>query len=125
VDVVIERKISSIPMVVADGELLKQVILNLSKNAIEAMKNGGLLTVRVSTDEANQKLMVEIIDLGPGIPGHLLEKIFHPFFTTKENGTGLGLPICRQILREIGGEIEVKSSERGTAARVHLPLVKP
>ncbi|MBA4544252.1 GHKL domain-containing protein [Thermoactinomyces daqus] len=123
VDVVIERRLSSIPLVIADGEMLKQVFLNLCKNAIEAMNKGGRLTISMYTDEAEQTMAVEIADEGPGIPGHILEKVFQPFFTTKENGTGLGLPICRQILHEIGGEIEVDSDEQGTVAKVTLPLV--
>jgi two-component system, sporulation sensor kinase E len=53
-----------------------------------------------------------------------LEKIYEPFFTTKENGTGLGLPICRQILREIDGEIKIESGPKGTKVKVYLPLIK-
>jgi len=123
VDVCIEKKLSTTPMVVADGELLKQVFLNLTKNAIEAMKCGGRLTIRISINSTEQKVICEIIDEGPGIPEHALDKIFEPFYTTKENGTGLGLPICRQIIGEIGGDIEVTSSSQGTKVKVILPLL--
>ncbi|MBA4496131.1 ATP-binding protein [Paenactinomyces guangxiensis] len=123
VTVNIERRLSSLPMVIADGELLKQVFLNLCKNAIEAMRDGGLLTIRLGLQEPENKFVVDIVDAGPGIPSHVLEQIFDPFFTTKENGTGLGLPICKQILNEFGGRIDVTSDEMGTTFHVHLPLV--
>lgn len=123
VDVYIEKKLSVSPMVVADGELLKQVFLNLSKNAIEAMKDGGRLIIQLSLDESKQHVICEIIDEGPGIPQQSIDKVFEPFFTTKENGTGLGLPICRQIIGEIGGDIQLKSSSKGTKVKVILPLL--
>ncbi|MFC7440239.1 two-component system sensor histidine kinase NtrB [Laceyella putida] len=126
IDVFFEKSVSPLPVVIADGEMLKQVFLNLCKNAIEAMKQGGLLTIRLATMVSERKLRVEIIDSGTGIPDDVREKIFEPFFTTKENGTGLGLPICRQILLELGGTIEPDSSESGTTMRVYLPLgMKP
>lgn len=124
IDVVIKRQLTTIPMVVADGELLKQVFLNVSKNAIEAMKNGGLLTIRLKTHEKRKQVIVEIEDTGSGIPSQVLKKIYEPFFTTKENGTGLGLPICRQILREIDGEIQIESKDNGTKVQVYLPLAR-
>jgi two-component system, sporulation sensor kinase E len=124
IDVMIKRQLTTIPMIEADGELLKQVFLNVSKNAIEAMKDGGLLTIRLKTNEKRKHVVVEIMDTGPGIPPHVLEKIYEPFFTTKENGTGLGLPICRQILREINGEIKIESGPKGTKVKVYLPLIK-
>lgn len=122
IDVAFERSVSALPVVIADGEMLKQVFLNLSKNAIEAMKQGGLLTIRLTTMVTERRLRVEIIDSGTGIPDDVREKIFEPFFTTKENGTGLGLPICRQILLELGGSIELDSDPSGTTMRVYLPL---
>jgi signal transduction histidine kinase len=122
IDVSFEKSVTALPVVIADGEMLKQVFLNLSKNAIEAMKRGGKLSIRLATMAEKRQLQVEIIDSGPGIPEEVQEKIFEPFFTTKENGTGLGLPICRQILMELGGTIEPDSSEIGTTMRVYLPL---
>ena len=124
IDVVIKRQLTTIPMVEADGELLKQVFLNVSKNAIESMKDGGLLTIRLKTHEKRKYVIVEIKDTGPGIPSQVLKKIYEPFFTTKENGTGLGLPICRQILREIDGDIKIESKDSGTKVQVYLPLAR-
>ncbi len=106
----------------ADSELIKQVILNLCKNAIEAMISDGVLSISIRKDELQKYAMVEITDQGPGIPVCLMEKVFDPFYTTKENGTGLGLPICKQILRELNGKMEVHSNEHGTTFHIYLPL---
>jgi two-component system, sporulation sensor kinase E len=106
----------------ADSELIKQIFLNLCKNAIEAMVDDGMLTITITKDELNKYAIVEIADQGTGIPDYVKDKIFDPFFTTKENGTGLGLPICKQILRELCGKMEVSSSEKGTIFRVYLLL---
>ncbi len=118
----IDYQTSSHVEVLADGKLLKQVFLNLCKNAIEAMDQGGRLTIRLMHRKKKQ-LVVEFHDTGSGIPEAVRKKIFDPFFTTKENGTGLGLPICKQIMKEIGGRISVRSSKEGTVFRVLLPLV--
>ncbi|GGE06346.1 hypothetical protein GCM10011571_04340 [Marinithermofilum abyssi] len=109
------------PQVMADSELLKQVFLNLCKNAIEAMGDGGVLTIRIKVLKQTDKLAVEVQDTGPGIPAYAKEKIFDPFFTTKENGTGLGLSVCQRILQDIGGDIHVSSKEMGTTFSVLLP----
>lgn len=118
----IDYQTSSSVEVLADGKLLKQVFLNLCKNAIEAMDQGGCLTIRLMHRKKKQ-LVVEFHDTGSGIPHAVRKKIFDPFFTTKENGTGLGLPICKQIMKEIGGKISVDSTKNGTVFRVLLPLV--
>jgi two-component system, sporulation sensor kinase E len=121
VNFVTERSV--FPLIVADSELLKQVFLNLCKNAIEAMGEGGMLTVRIRLEEAEQKLAIDVQDTGPGIPSYALDKIFDPFFTTKENGTGLGLPVCQKIIHEIGGMIRVSSKEWGTVFTVLMPYI--
>lgn len=121
IDVTVEINTVHALDLLGDAELLKQVFLNISKNAIEAMqKTGGTLTLRLTRSE--KQYLVEIIDQGPGIPKALQEEIFEPFFTTKENGTGLGLPICKQIIRELGGNIELLSSSKGCNFRVYLPV---
>lgn len=107
--------------VLADGKLLKQVFLNICKNAIEAMDHGGCLAIRLMHHK-KKKLVVEFEDTGSGIPDEVRKNIFKPFFTTKDNGTGLGLPICQQIMQEIGGRISVDSTEKGTLFRLLLPL---
>lgn len=112
---------ASLPPVIADQELLKQVFLNICKNGIEAMAAGGKLTIieKVNTDE--KRVQVEVRDNGPGIPVFVLDKIFDPFFTTKEQGTGLGLSVCQRIVHDMGGHIRVSSKGFGTTFTVSLP----
>jgi signal transduction histidine kinase len=116
------QSVYQIPKVVADRELLKQVFINLCKNGIEAMVEGGTLTIIERVDYREKKVLVEIQDAGPGIPAFLIDKIFDPFFTTKDNGTGLGLSVCQRIIHDIGGNIRVSSKGYGTTFTVSLPF---
>lgn len=111
----------TIPSVVADRELLKQVCLNIAKNGIEAMVDGGILHIQVKVDEAGRRVLVDVHDSGPGIPAFLIDKIFDPFFTTKQNGTGLGLSVCQRIIHDIGGTIRVASKGFGTTFTIAIP----
>jgi PAS domain S-box-containing protein len=95
---------------IGDREKLKQVIINLVVNAIEAMKEGGTLTARV--DCGAERVVIAIEDTGPGIPPDVLANVFDPFFTTKEAGTGLGLSIVRKIVDAHAGEVRIET-ERG------------
>ncbi|MCU6340215.1 two-component system sensor histidine kinase AtoS, partial [Enterobacter quasiroggenkampii] len=110
-----------VPNVVADRELLKQVFINIAKNGIEAMVEGGTLTVSVKRDSAEQRVLIDIHDTGPGIPAFLVDKIFDPFFTTKQNGTGLGLSVCQRIIHDLGGTIRVSSKGFGTTFTLAVP----
>ncbi len=123
----------SIPPVRGDRAQLIQVFLNLIKNAIEAMNGSGCLTVttRVETDyhirgpesDGGKFIRVDIEDDGPGIEKEHLSHIFAPFFTTKSNGTGLGLATCHRIIKEHGGLIRVETCEgEGSAFRVSLVM---
>ncbi len=104
---------------VAVGDLskLKQVVLNLVVNSIEAMKEGGTLTATVVPDA--EWVRITIGDTGPGIEPEVLANVFDPFFTTKEAGTGLGLSIVRKIVDQHGGDIRIET-ERGAGTRVHV-----
>ncbi len=117
------KSAGKLPTVVGDIELLKQVFLNICKNALEAMENKGKLTISHTYDRANKKVRIHVHDTGPGIPEEVQSKIFDPFFTTKEEGTGLGLPICQKIVHEFGGEIELSSSDEGTTFYIILPYI--
>ncbi|WP_174615504.1 PAS domain S-box protein [Virgibacillus ihumii] len=120
----IEKSIESdIPYINCDGNQLKQVFINLLKNAIEAMSNGGTISVTLKKYNADT-IVVRIEDQGYGIPDHLLRKIGEPFFSTKEDGTGLGIMICEQIIENHKGFMEIDSSFEGTVVDVHLPLAK-
>lgn len=102
---------------------LKQALLNLCLNAVEAMPGGGRLTIRTSVQPSAQSLLLTIADTGGGISPEALPNIFDPFFTTKESGTGLGLAITHDIIRRHGGHIEVQSElGQGTTFRVWFPV---
>ncbi|MCZ8514600.1 ATP-binding protein [Paenibacillus filicis] len=111
-----------LPRVVADKELLKQVFLNISKNGIEAMTDGGYLTISERVDIEERLVSIDIHDNGPGIPVYVIDKIFDPFFTTKSEGTGLGLSVCQRIIHDIGGYIRVSSKGFGTTFTVSIPF---
>lgn len=114
---------ASVPPIVADRELLKQVFINICKNGIEAMTaDGGMLTITEKINEKTGRLDVHIKDTGPGIPAFLIDKIFDPFFTTKEEGTGLGLAVCQRIVHDIGGSIRVSSKGFGTTFTISIPF---
>lgn len=117
--VVIDRDLSNDCVLIGDAEKLKQVVLNLVMNSLEAMKDGGVLRVRVDYDGDRVRLTVE--DTGIGIEPSALSQVFDPFFTTKEAGTGLGLSIVRKIVDQHGGEIGVES-ERGVGTRAIVLL---
>jgi two-component system, sporulation sensor kinase D len=100
---------------------LKQVILNLTKNALESMPKNGSLTISLSKEKTWAKLQVK--DTGCGIPKEMLDKIFQPFFTLKETGTGLGLVVCKRIIEMYNGTITIDSAvDEGTTVTVLFPL---
>jgi two-component system NtrC family sensor kinase len=109
-----------LPEVVGNGDQLRQVFLNLILNAIEAMPDGGTLTVR--TIAGPTVALIEVQDTGIGIPDDIRPQLFEPFFTNKPNGTGLGLSISAHIVTQHGGQLEVESVEgQGSTFRVVLP----
>lgn len=108
------------PVVHADPDRLRQVMLNLIKNAMEAIEMKGKIAITARKDGGISTIKVE--DNGQGIDHNHLEIIFEPFFTTKRGGTGLGLPLCRKIIREHGGDLTIHSTiGLGTSARITLP----
>ncbi|MDP3177169.1 MAG: ATP-binding protein [Spirochaetaceae bacterium] len=110
-----------LPRVQMDSRLMKQAILNLVKNAIAAMPGGGRLGLAV--ERKDDDILISVNDSGVGIPEEDLPKIFEPYFTTKENGTGLGLTITFKIVKEHRGEIAVKSRPgQGSTFTVSLPV---
>jgi signal transduction histidine kinase len=117
---------SDLPLVIADPDLLQQVLLNLCLNAIQAMPQGGELTLTTGVRRYRTKrslVDISVADTGAGIPKELMEKIFDPFFTTRSMGTGLGLPISVQIVRDAGGVITARNNAGGGATlRVSLPI---
>ncbi len=120
--VTIEEKLARrLPAVPIDAAQIKQVLVNLIKNAIQAMTKGG--TLKLQTDTGADGVWAIVADTGGGIPEEQLSRIFEPFYTTKKKGTGLGLMIVQRIVREHGGRIELDSRvNQGTTFRVWLPL---
>lgn len=109
--------------IVADADQLRQVFTNLILNGVQAMPNGGTLTIASSVDQGRESCAIVVSDTGTGILPENLALIFNPFFTTRNNGTGLGLSVSYGIIRAHGGEILVESSPgEGTSFRVILPL---
>ncbi len=119
IDLELDRRVA---MVKGDGEMIKQCLINMIKNAVEAMPEGGVISLR--TGLRGTYVTLEIADNGPGIPRELREKVFNPFFSTKEKGAGLGLPMTKKIIEEMGGKIELHTrSGQGTRFVIHLPPV--
>ncbi|HTO11441.1 MAG TPA: ATP-binding protein [Candidatus Binatia bacterium] len=134
---IVRRYDPSLPPILGDEDRLVQVFHNLVRNAIEAMTDGGQLTLatRVSMNPlfgkvdlgAGQRSMVEVqvLDEGSGIPAAARARIFDPFFTTKERGLGLGLAICHQVMEQHRGAIQIESVEgHGTTVTCFLPIVR-
>ena len=121
---VVEKSLAADCSLVGDHEKLKQVVINLVVNAIEAMKDGGG-RLAVQTSVADDRVRLAVRDTGGGIERALLPQVFDPFFTTKEGGTGLGLSIVRKIVEQHGGEIRVDSERgKGTEVTVLLPVTR-
>ncbi|MBA1335189.1 MAG: hypothetical protein HPY66_0811 [Firmicutes bacterium] len=112
----------NVPAIKVDVSQLKQVILNLVQNAVHAVEGSGWIEIRTLYDEQADRVLIEIEDNGVGIPNDCIDKIFKPFYTTKKNGTGLGLFLCRRLVIENGGGIEVDSKPgQGSKFTVWFP----
>jgi signal transduction histidine kinase len=113
-----------LPPIVMDARLVRQAILNVAINAVQAMPRGGRLIVR--TRREGDSALVELEDTGAGIPHEVRERIFEPFFTTKASGTGLGLAVVRRIVEGHGGQVRVESVPgQGTTFTLRFPLPLP
>ena len=114
-----------LPPVLLVPARIQQVIMNLVLNAVAAMPSGGELRVRVRPEPDRQWVVVEVSDTGVGMTAQDLSRLFQPFFTTKEDGVGLGLHLSRNILREHGGDITLTSTvDEGTTVVVRLPVAE-
>jgi signal transduction histidine kinase len=112
-----------LPLLCLDPGQMKQVILNLTSNAIQAAGPGGEVIVASYLDAPAGQVVTTIQDNGPGIPPEQLKLIFEPFYTTKENGTGLGLTLSNRIVASHGGKIEVTSKVgEGSCFSIYLPV---
>ena len=112
---------NKLPKIRLDEKYMKQALLNIFKNAISAMPDGGVL--KIDTDQKGEEVSLCISDSGLGIPEELMGKIFEPYFTTKDFGSGLGLTLVYKIVKEHLGDILVKSKEgEGTSFYLTFPI---
>lgn len=124
----VEKDLRHVPEVLGDKYTIQEVVFNLCTNALAAMPDGGTLTLRTRVlgtqdDDQMNSVAIEVSDTGVGIPRANLERIFEPFFTTRveSGGTGLGLGLCRMLISEMGGRIDVRSAlGQGTTFTVIL-----
>ena len=107
-------------MIYCERNQIKQVFINFIKNSIEAMPDGGEINIVVTNKD--NKVKLSFFDQGSGIPDECIERVGQPFFTTKENGTGLGLMICKQIIETHKGSFSISSTDKGTSIEVELPF---
>lgn len=110
-----------IPAIHGDERFLRQSLINIITNAVASMPDGGILNIRTKAEDG--AIFIRISDTGVGIPYENLQKVFEPYFTTKSNGTGLGLPMAYKVIKEHGGDIYVRSEpEKGTEFTLLLPI---
>ena len=123
-DILVELELADdLPRCLVDRAQLQQAFYNLIKNALQAMRAGGILRIR--TEAGPDHVAVSFMDTGHGIAPEHIGRVFEPYFTTKTTGTGLGLMIVQRIVREHGGTLDVESDTgRGTTVRLKLPLTE-
>lgn len=113
----------TIPFIQGDERFIRQMLVNLVKNAISAMTPGGIIHIRTWHNDEFVYMTVE--DTGSGIPANMIHKIFEPYFTTKVDGTGLGLTMSYKVVKEHGGDIRVQSEQgKGTCFTISLPILR-
>lgn len=120
-NIVLDKDIKYNQLIYCNRSQIKQVLINLIKNAIEAIEDEGQVFVRVHKE--GEFVAIDVVDDGPGVPVELIEELDQPFFTTKKHGTGLGLMVSQQIIQEHGGELIIKRNiKRGSTFRFLIPI---
>lgn len=121
--VAINENYAFIPELIIDPELIRSCIINVIMNSLQAMTEGGVLTLK--TEKNNGKFVLSICDTGTGVSKENIQKVFEPFFTTKDTGLGLGLATTKRVIEEHGGSIDFYSSEgRGSETVISLKLIE-
>ncbi len=117
---------NDLPPCHVDPLLIEEVILNLVTNATEAMKNmDGVKIIKVTSSMKKNSIFMRVSDSGPGVNSGLKDKIFDPFYTTKNGSTGIGLSLCHRIITDHGGSLQVSTSKLGGAEFViEIPIKK-
>ncbi len=124
IDIILQNNYPDI-IILGNANEIKQVFINLFKNAMEAIKDGGTITLEVFPSKDNNEIFIRLKDTGCGIPPYVLERIFEPFYTTKTKGTGLGMMVINKIIQDHHGTIKIKSQEEvGTEILLSFPVVQ-
>ena len=110
-------------MLNADRSLVEQVLINLLKNAHEACLNQVKPQIELKAAKVGNEVLITVSDNGPGISSEAMDKIFIPFYSTKPNGSGIGLSLCRQIMVRHEGKIGVESDGKITCFKLHFPIL--
>ncbi|MGI6093528.1 MAG: two-component system sensor histidine kinase NtrB, partial [Negativicutes bacterium] len=114
----------SLPCINADANLIEQAIVNIMQNAVEAMPDEGVLTLKTWLNSDLNMIVIAITDTGAGVATEILPRIFEPFYTTKLDRMGLGLPIAHRIVSEHGGFINISSDDQGgTKVSIYMPII--
>jgi signal transduction histidine kinase len=122
-EITFETEFPEEPVILSlDVAQMRQIIMNLVKNAADAVSTGGRVVVSVARDTSRDGSVLAVTDDGPGIPDEVLPEIFEPFMTTKDHGTGLGLAIVYQLVQIHKGTVDVSTEmKKGTTVSIHLP----
>lgn len=124
IDIMLQNNYPDI-IILGNANEMKQVFINLFKNAMEAIKDGGIITLEVFPSKDANEILIRLSDTGCGIPPYVLERIFEPFYTTKTKGTGLGMMVINKIIQDHHGTIKIKSQEEvGTEILLSFPIVQ-
>ena len=115
-------QLAALPEIALDDKEIRQLILNLVRNGLEAMDTGKTITIKTGVTADGETVLLSIADQGRGIPGHILAELGKPFVTTKENGTGLGLSVCYRIAARHQAAIKVDTGTSGTVFSLLFPL---
>jgi two-component system nitrogen regulation sensor histidine kinase GlnL len=110
----------ALPRLTLDHEKIEQAVLNLVLNALEAMPEGGELSLRAAVEEGQLRVVVR--DSGPGIPPEIQDHIFRPYFSTKDRGTGIGLTLAEKLVRQHRGQLDFRTAPGGTSFTITLPI---
>jgi two-component system nitrogen regulation sensor histidine kinase GlnL len=109
-----------LPSVALDSEKIEQAVLNLVLNALDAMPQGGELHLGATVEDG--QIQVVVRDTGPGIPPEIQDQIFHPYFSTKDRGTGIGLTLAEKLVRQHRGHLDFRTGPGGTTFSITLPI---
>lgn len=121
----VKKSIANLPPLILDKARFLQAYMNFLLNALDAMPQGGRLSVGAHYDRRSRRIAILIQDTGEGVPTEMVHKIFQPFYTTKKEGLGLGLPIAEGIIRSHGGQVAFKSwPGKGSEVRINLPMAR-